>query len=299
MNLNVPAPEFERSVQPTLTKVVEATTISFRQAALPKADAPLESGLACDTEVFDQSSRLKAETKVALIRTLLTQLDAEHIQAIVEFGLREIGDRHRPSTSSAEVSHNTRLLLKKDYSYQDRGLSHPTQYYVYLRRRKPKLDSYIGALFYIPQGCTLSYFLDIDGQIIFNPLHNIFQLQDCTNPAIVQVVRLVCLKPPPPAYTFNKQQNDTPEIYLHLEYLDPKTYQPITKEAYPFPNCMYERGKLDRYRWEVSMVLSVPPVSVDEPITQPSVATLLPPVNSVKIVSNYRSGWQSQRSFLC
>jgi hypothetical protein len=65
-------------------------------------------------------------------------------------------------------------------------------------------------------------------------------------------VRLVCLEPPPPDYTFTKQQNDTPEIYLRLEYLDPLTHQPIAEETYPFPFCMYEGGMLDRYRWDVS-----------------------------------------------
>ena len=280
MNRDVPAPEVERLVQTTLTQEVEATTGQFRQAELSQANISLESALSGNAKMLEPISQLAANAKVALIRTLLTQLEIEHIQAIVEFGLREIGDRHHPEVSSALANHNTRLLLKKDYSYQDRGLSHPTQYYVYLRRRKPKLDRYIGALFYIPQGCTLAYRLDAEGRIIFNSPHNVFQLQDSTNPAIVQIVRLVCLEPPPADYTFDKQQNDTPEIYLRLEYLDPQTYQSVIQELYPFPHCMYEGGKLDRYRWEVSMVLSTP-LSLAEQSTQPFGAELLPPVSSV------------------
>ncbi|NEQ26517.1 MAG: hypothetical protein F6K28_47305, partial [Microcoleus sp. SIO2G3] len=53
--------------------------------------------------------------------------------------------------------------------------------------------------------------------------------------------------------SFTKQQDDVPEIYLRLEYLDPSTYQPVTEASYAFPACMYEGGRLDRYRWEVSM----------------------------------------------
>ncbi len=275
MNRHVPAPEVERLVPTTLKQEVEAITGQFRQVELSQADRFLGDALSGSAKMLEPISQLEANAKVALIRALLTQLEPEHIQAIVEFGLREIGDRHHPEVLSALVNHNTRLLLKKDYSYQDRGLSHPTQYYVYLRRRKPKLDRYIGALFYIPQGCTLSYRLDAEGRIIFNSPHNVFQLQDSTNPAIVQTVRLVCLEPPPADYTFDKQQNDTPEIYLRLDYLDPKTYQSVTQESYPFPNCMYEGGKLDRYRWEVSMVLSTP-LSLAEQSTQPLDANLPP-----------------------
>ncbi|MBD2020181.1 hypothetical protein H6F43_08275 [Leptolyngbya sp. FACHB-36] len=257
----------------------------FRDAP-SEADAALEDS-ECRADLLDQAIQLQPKAKVALIRKLISQLETESIQTVLEFGLREIGDRHRRSTPSATVSHNTRLLLKKDYSYHARGLSEPTQYYVYLRRRKPKLDRYIGTLFYIPQGCVLSYFLDAEGRIIFNPPHNVFQLRDSTNSAVVQIVRLICLEPPPPDYTFTKQQNDTPAIHLHLEYLDPKTYQPIAKQTYPFPVCMYEGGRLDRYRWEVSTVALPPEQSLSRPhLVQTSVAeplldtAALPPVSS-------------------
>lgn len=203
--------------------------------------------------VLTRLSQLPSRTKVALVRQLITQLETNHVQAILEFGLQEIADRDRHSVDPT-VNHNTRLLLKKDYSYQERGLEEPTQYYVYLRRRKPKLDRYIGALFYVSTGCTLSYFLDAAERITFNPPHNIFQLQDSTDAGAIRLVRLICLEPPAAAYTFSKQQEDTPEIRLHLEYLHPQTHQPLSRHAYPFPACMYEGGALDRYRWEVSTV---------------------------------------------
>jgi hypothetical protein len=248
----------EGLVQATLQSEVESVTEPFRQEVFSEENAALEDDSKFHANLLNQAVQLQPKAKVALIRELITQLETNHIQTILEFGLREIGNRHRRGTVSTSVDHNTRLLLKKDYSYQDRGLSEPTQYYVYLRRRKPKLDRYIGALFYVPQGCLLSYGLDGDGRIIFNPPHNIFQLQDCTNPAVTQIVRLVSLEPPPPDYTFTKQQNDTPEIYLNVEYLDAKTYQPIMKQVYPFPACMHEGGPLDRYRWEVSLVPGAP-----------------------------------------
>lgn len=253
---------------------VQAVSVPFGQSELANASEPLAGELAEDDGIFDEVSQLKAKAKVALIRRLLTQLEADQIQTVLEFGLREIGDRHRRGIAAEH--HNTRLLLKKDYSYQDRGLEEPTQYYVYLRRRKPKLDRYIGTLFYVPQGCTLDYFLDLDGRMVFKPPHNVFQLQDCTNPAVHQVVRLLCLEPPPPGYTFDKQQNDTPAIQLQLEYLDPKTYQPIAKQTYPFPGCMHEGGRLDRYRWDVTPLL-LPEVAVPhEPHEQPSMLEPLP-----------------------
>ena len=257
MSREVPVPDVsEGLVQAAPQAVVKAVTEPFSQAMLFEADSALADDLAPANGVLDCASQLKAKAKVALIRRLLTQLDADHIQTILEFGLREIGDRHRRGALSED--HNTRLLLKKDYSYQDRGLHEPTQYYVYLRRRKPKLDRYIGTLFYVSQGCTLDYFLDVEGRMVFKPPHNVFQLQDSTNPAVHQVVRLLCLEPPPAAYTFDKQQNDTPAINLQLEYLDPKTHAPIAKQAYPFPACMHEGGRLDRYRWEVTPMLLSP-----------------------------------------
>jgi hypothetical protein len=283
MSREVPALGVDEGlVRATLQRNSQRNTVSVSEP-LPQSQ-PSETGDALASEaaghadVFEQAVRLHARTKVALIRKLLTQLDTNQIQAVLEYGLREIGDRHRRGVSSTSANHHTRLLLKKDYSYQERGLDQPTQYYVYLRRRKPKLDRYIGALFYIPEGCTLSYFLDAEGRIIFNSPHNVFQLRDCSNPAIVQVVRLICLEPPPPDYTFTKQQEDVPEIRLHLEYLDPLTHQSIARQAYFFPACMHEGGRLDRYRWEVSTV--TPALEPSEPLQHP----VKPPVQP--LVSN-------------
>ena len=173
MSRDVPVPDVNGGlVQAIPQPVVQAVTEPFSQALLFEADRSLEDDLASADGVLDHVSQLKAKAKVALIRRLLTQLDADHIQTILEFGLREIGDRHRRGVSSED--HHTRLLLKKDYSYQDRGLNEPTQYYVYLRRRKPKLDRYIGTLFYVPQGCTLDYFLDVEGRMVSNHLTMFF-----------------------------------------------------------------------------------------------------------------------------
>lgn len=252
MSREVPAPEGNDRPDDSISQqkakaAAESLVPTLAEANVSKSDSTAEADLS------EQSSQLQPKAKVALIRKLIAQLETDQIQTILEFGLREIGDRHRRKAASS-VDQNTRLLLKKDYSYQDRGLTEPTQYYVYLRRRKPKLDRYIGALFYIPQGCTLSYFMDAEGRIVFNPPHNVFQMQDAKNRAVTQIVRLVCLQPPPPEYTFTKQQSDTPDIHLHLEYLDPQTQQSITQQAYPFPACMYEGGVLDRYRWEVCAI---------------------------------------------
>lgn len=209
-------------------------------------------------QLFEQVSELNDKDKIALIHYLLSTLSAKQIQTVVELGVREIKESQR---RGAAIQHNTRLLLKKDYSYQERGLDEPTQYYVYLRRRKPKLDRYIGALFYVPQGCTLAYHLDDSERIMFDPPHNVFQLKDTQNPGNYRVVRLICLVPPPPDYTFTKQQNDTPNITLHLEELDPITHQRLSQTAYPFPLCMHGGGKLDRYRWEVSPLTTVPSIA--------------------------------------
>lgn len=253
MNPEVPAPGVdERLAQALIGRESDSANQPLPAPALSEMNETPEGDLDSHADLLDQASCLTVKAKVALIRKLMTQLETDQIQTVLESGLREIGERQQRGATAIGETHNTRLLLKKDYSYQDRGLSEPTQYYVYLRRRKPKLDRYIGTLFYIPQGCTLSYFLDAEGQIVFNSPHNIFQLRDSNNPEIVQIVRLICLQPPPPDYTFTKQQQDTPQIYLHLEYLDPNTHQPIAKQAYPFPVCMYENGPLDRYRWEVS-----------------------------------------------
>lgn len=204
-----------------------------------------------DAVQFERIQQLRAEEKLAFIRELLPQLSVLELRSLIELAQQEISDRQR-QTNTPTAAPITRLLLKKDYTYQSRGLKEPTQYFVYLRRAKPKLDRYIGTLFYIPTGCTLAYSRDTEGRILFNPPHNIFALKDANNSLVNQLVRLICLEPPPPEYTFDKQQDDVPEIYLQLEYLDSKTYQPITKASYAFPACMYEGGKLDRYRWEVS-----------------------------------------------
>ena len=273
MSREVPVPIVnERDIQSIPLADMKVVTEQLGSSLLSEADDSLVEDLAA-TGIIDQVSQLKATAKVALIRRLLTQLKTDHIQTVLEFGLREIGDRYRRGSVGTE--HNTRLLLKKDYSYQDRGLSEPNQYYVYLRRRKPKLDRYIGTLLYVPQGCALDYFLDVEGRMVFNPPHNVFQLQDCKNPAVRQLVRLLCLEPPPPDYTFDKQQNDAPDIQLHLEYLDSKTHQPIAKQAYPFPACMHEGGRLDRYRWEVMPITLVPEVeTLSEPLDRPSAMAL-------------------------
>jgi hypothetical protein len=224
--------------------------VELSHAAL-LSETALSSSLAPYPEVLDQVGQLEVTAQVALIHRLMSQLESNQIQAILEFGQQELTDRRQGATAHAEVR-QTRLLLKKDYSYQNQGLGEPTQYYVYLRRRSPKLDRYIGTLFYVPQGCALSYSPNADGQIRFNSPGNIFQLQDTQHPEATQIVRLLSLEPPPPDYTFTKQQNDAPDIHLRLEYLDSTTYQPIAEELYLFPTCMYEGGKLDRYRWKVS-----------------------------------------------
>jgi hypothetical protein len=216
----------------------------------------LGNGSAECTELLDQVDRLEVKDKIALICHLIAHLETSQIQQLLEFSQQEIATRqeHIQEPTSATIR-QTALLLKKDYSYQKRGLNKPTQYYVYLRRRKPKLDRYIGTLFYVDQGTTLSYQPDAEGRIIFTPPHNLFILTDIEDATIHQVVRLICLEPPPPDYTFTKQQDDTPEIYLHLEYLDFQSYELISEGTYAFPFCMYGGGALDRYRWNVSPLI--------------------------------------------
>jgi hypothetical protein len=223
-----------------------------RTTALESPQPTAQRGSSQHAGLINQVSRLAVADQLALIQSLLAQLDVEQVQTVLEYGITEL--KKRDLATKATPSHQTRLLLKKDYSYQDRGLAEPTQYYVYLRRRKPKLDRYIGALFYVPRGCLLAYGVDEHERIVFNVPHLVFQLVDATNPSAVQWVRLLYLTPPPPEYTFTKQQNDAPTIHLHVEYLDPSTGQPLMQKAYPFPACMYEGGPLDRYRWEVSTV---------------------------------------------
>ncbi|BAU10376.1 hypothetical protein LEP3755_08600 [Leptolyngbya sp. NIES-3755] len=276
MSREVPEADIEeRLMKATMNSEVDAAIEELLQP--DPGDSTSESDN--QTVLLNRAAQLSSKAKVALIRKLITQLEPDNIQSIVEFGLKEIGSRHRSGNTAIE--HNTRLLLKKDYSYQSRGLSEPTQYFVYLRRRKPKLDRYIGALFHVPQGCTLSYFLDTEERLIFNPPHNVFELRDSKNSDLLRIVRLICLEPPPPDYTFDKQQNDTPNIQLHLEYLNPQTYQPISKQSYPFPKCMYEGGELDRYRWEVSTIELAPEQSISPRSTLPtSVAEPLPTVET-------------------
>lgn len=276
MSREVPEVDIEeRLMKTTMKPEVDAAIEELLQPVLDSENSPSEN----QAVLLNRATQLSPKAKVALIRKLIMQLESDSIQAIVEFGLKEIGSRHRSGTPSIE--HHTRLLLKKDYSYQTRGLNEPTQYFVYLRRRKPKLDRYIGALFHVPQGCTLSYFLDTEERLIFNPPHNVFELRDSKNSDLLRIVRLICLEPPAPDYTFDKQQNDVPSIHLHLEYLHPQTYQPISKQAYPFPKCMYEGGELDRYRWQVSAIELSPELPVSPRSTLPtSVAEPLPNVET-------------------
>ncbi|WP_416674780.1 hypothetical protein [Egbenema bharatensis] len=256
----------QRTAQATLGHCIEMAMNPF--PPIEHSTEKVSTSDTCGTpeDLLLQATRLDNEAKINLIQALMTQVETEQLQMLLKAGQQELAGRQEQITRSKD--RQTRLLLKKDYSYQDRGLSEPTQYYVYIRRRKPKLDRYIGTLFYVPQGCTLAYEPDAEGRILFQPPCNVFQLKDSKNPAAVQVVRLICLEPPPPDYTFTKQQNDTPEIYLRLEYLDPRTYQPIAEESYPFPFCMYEGGMLDRYRWDVSsMVL---PDASNVPLIEPN-----------------------------
>jgi hypothetical protein len=219
-------------------------------------ESDLEHGSTQDEELLDRASKLEARDKIALVCKLISGLETAQIQELLEFTQQEIAARQGCAQEAATPTiRQTTLLLKKDYSYQKRGLSQPTQYFVYLRRRKPKLDRYIGTLFYIHEGSPLSYYPDAEGRIVFTSPHNLFLLTDLTNRSVQQVVKLICLEPPPPEYTFTKQQDDTPEIYLRLEYLDPQSYQLISEESYSFPFCMYGGGPLDRYRWDVTPLI--------------------------------------------
>ncbi|NJR65561.1 MAG: hypothetical protein HC772_09985 [Leptolyngbyaceae cyanobacterium CRU_2_3] len=221
---------------------------------LHQQPAPTENLLyysASHSALFQSASQLDLKTKQALCQLLLTQLGVEQAREILDFAKLELAAREgRVSMIRKPPERCTRLVLKKDYSFQKLNLAHPTQYFVYLVRRKPKLDRYIGALFYIPQGFPLSYFPDAEGRIVFTPPNNLFKLIDSQS-LKTQVVRLVSVDPPPPDYTFDRGQEDTPEIFLCLDYLDPITYEPLASERYHYPSCMYEGGKLDRYRWKV------------------------------------------------
>lgn len=264
--------QLDRAMRAEISEATLQHLLTTRQVAALTADA-------IEPALWAQINHLTAPAKLAIISQLLTQLELTQVQAVIEQGTQALSARQqRQAAVASTVSPNTRLVLKKDYTYQDRGLTQPTQYYVYLRRCKPKLDRYIGTLFYLPQGCTLSYFLDSDGQIMLNPPHNIFQLRDYNDPANVQIVRLICLEPPPIDYTFTKQQKDIPAIYLHIEILHPQTHQAIAQHRLAFPACMHEGGRLDRYRWEVSTVLATPAHSALTPAPPSAGAANLGPV---------------------
>ncbi|NJL21848.1 MAG: hypothetical protein HC895_15240 [Leptolyngbyaceae cyanobacterium SM1_3_5] len=247
-----------------------------QQAKQKREEAAIAlSGRATDAAQLKGIEHLGAEEKLAFIRELLPQLSLLELRSLIDFAQQEVSDRQRQTNTFTAAAPITRLLLKKDYTYQNRGLKEPTQYFVYLRRTKPKLDRYIGTLFYIPTGCTLAYSRDPEGRILFDPPHNIFALKDSNNPQVSQLVRLICLEPPPPEYTFDKQQDDVPEIYLQLEYLDSKTHQPIAKTSYAFPACMYEGGKLDRYRWEVTAFVPTPSAESTAATASPAARRIL------------------------
>ncbi|MDX2229180.1 MAG: hypothetical protein NW220_06065 [Leptolyngbyaceae cyanobacterium bins.349] len=276
MNPQRPSPVVRPRLASNPSHLAE-TAIAAESAEFGDDDPPPQ-GLQLD-EIRDRLHHLTPQDTVLLIQQCMTRLQPEQLQTIVEFGQQELANRQSYSLLSPPIPRETSLLLKKDYSYQDRGLSEPTQYYVYLRRRKPKLDRYIGTLFYVPQGCTLTYVTEATGRILFQPPHNVFHLTDAKDASIRQIVRLVGLEPPPANYSFIKQQHDTPAIYLRLAYLDPFTLTPIAEQSLPFPSCMHEGGALDRYRWDVT--LHTPEVSPLEsrlrPASEISVEAVLRP----------------------
>jgi hypothetical protein len=253
MDRKVPTPDDKEMPDQTRVEHQDEVADPRGSTAAEQDSSDLKRILQDHPALLAQLAPLASEVKAALMLQWMAELDSEQLQALIAFGQQQLASVHLPAPP---VQSQTRLLLKKDYTYQEQGLSQPTQYYVYLRRRKPKLDRYIGTLFYVPRGCTLSYNVDSEGRVRFHPPYNLFQLKDTQNPLSIRVVRLLCLEPPPPDYTFTKQQNDSPQIYLHLEYLDPSTHQMLSQDYYPFPFCMYEGGQLDRYRWEVSVVSS-------------------------------------------
>jgi hypothetical protein len=257
----------DRLYAETLRPQLDATNPAKQSDAAE--DPPPEKGTQL-SEVVNLATQLNPPDKLLCIRQLITQLKPSQIQAIVEFGQKVLTEPERYKT--VLLNHReTCLILKKDYTYQERGLSEPTQYYVYLRRRKPKLDRYIGTLFYLSQGCALSYISDAEGRILFQPPHNVFCLTDAKDPSTTQLVRLIGLEPPPANYTFTKQQVDTPQITLQVEYLESVSMRVTERRALPFPSCMHEGGKLDRYRWDVSVfqplipteLIPTPPVSIE------------------------------------
>lgn len=284
MNLKVFAPDHEMSNQigsPPQDETADRTGLTIAGQDALKRILQDHPGLEA------QLAPLTLEEKAALMQQWMTQLERESLQALIAFGQQQLA---AIPESPPAVQHQTRLVLKKDYTYQEQGLSQPTQYYVYLRRRKPKLDRYIGTLFYVPQGCSLSYKVDAEGRVLFYPPHNLFQLKDLQNPTEVRLVRLLCLEPPPPDYTFTKQKNDSPPISLHLEYLDPLTHQLLSQECYAFPACMYEGGPLDRYRWNVSVVSGLPvsglPSGTEANLTETNLSASIPERSSSRSTAN-------------
>lgn len=281
MNSQPPFPVADSQHSAELLQKRVETSASQEHPESRDEDPPLMTGSEVD-RLFHQLSQFSDKDKLLFLQQFLGQLNSKQLQTVLEFGQQELASRQTYKSASTTVPRETVLTLKKDYTYQDRGLSEPTQYYVYLRRRKPKLDRYIGTLFYLPSGCTLNYVSDASGNLLFEPPHNIFQLTDAKNPSLNKVVRLVRLVPPPPDYTFTKQQQDTPAIYLQIEYLEPLTFEAIAEQSLPFPSCMHEGGTLDRYRWDVTIVnppanrlSSIPPVTVeilaDRVLSKPSV----------------------------
>lgn len=240
----------------------------------PQQSVYVEKLLYCLVQLGDSDQQL-------VLQQLFRQLNVKSLTAVLELGQQELSGRRNAKSTAASPPRETALTLKKDYTYQDRGLSEPTQYYVYLRRRKPKLDRYIGTLFYVPTGCVLNYVSDGQGNLIFQPPHNVFQLTDAKNPNLTKVVRLLRLEPPPADYTFTKQQQDTPAIYLRVEFLQPLTLEVISEQCLPFPSCMHEGGVLDRYRWDVALVppplqdmaAPTPELLADLVLTQPTGST--------------------------
>ncbi len=240
----------------------------------PQYSVYVEKLLYCLVQLGDSDQQL-------VLQQLFRQLNVKSLTAVLELGQQELSSRRNAKNTVTRPPRETALTLKKDYTYQDRGLSEPTQYYVYLRRRKPKLDRYIGTLFYVPTGCVLNYVSDGQGNLIFQPPHNVFQLTDAKNPSLTKVVRLLRLEPPPADYTFTKQQQDTPAIYLRVEFLQPLTLEVISEQCLPFPSCMHEGGVLDRYRWDVTLVspqlqsltTPAPELLADLVLTQPPSAT--------------------------
>jgi len=254
MNSRPPFPV--KNLQRTAEVTPKSVALSIPTESTKASDdnSPLE--ITSRVEYLIQSAiELNPQEQLLFIKQLFKKLAPKQLQTALELGQQTLAHQQPQKSKATSIQRETVLTLKKDYTYQDRGLSEPTQYYVYLRRRKPKLDRYIGTLFYVPTGCVLNYVSDSVGHLVFEPPHNTFQLTDAKDPSVTKVVRLVRLEPPPADYTFTKQQQDTPAIRLLVEFLDPTTLKAIAKQSLPFPSCMHEGGVLDRYRWDVTVIL--------------------------------------------